>query len=58
MKNFAPPTEKMKLMAIILCFLTSQTFQWSEMQMNFDILLPILFRPTVRKNCSSDQEKF
>ena len=31
--------------------------QWTYLQFDNGILFPKLFWPTVRKNCSSDQEK-
>ena len=57
------------LLSVLLYFHTSRLFEmncsnpsffvflYKKVRMYFGILLPKLFWPTVRKNCSSDQEK-
>ena len=37
--------------------LSAKNYFWSPFYQNNGILLPKLFWPTVRKNCSSDREK-
>ena len=44
-------------MAYSKCFSDSQHLKFACEKLRNGILLPKLFRPTVRKNCSSDREK-